>query len=83
MRLANAGRAAALFRAVAAVVDEATFRATDESIGLVLWYLHSIRCESNILNVVDDIPGLEKKESKKTTELEISTLFLLSFPYLF
>jgi proliferating cell nuclear antigen len=35
MRLANAGHAAALFRAVAAVVDEATFRATDESIGLV------------------------------------------------
>jgi proliferating cell nuclear antigen len=35
MRLANAGRAAALFRAVAAVVDEVTFRATDESIGLV------------------------------------------------
>jgi DNA polymerase III sliding clamp (beta) subunit (PCNA family) len=35
MRLANAGHAAALFRAVAAVVDEATFRATEESIGLV------------------------------------------------
>jgi proliferating cell nuclear antigen len=35
MRLANAGHAAALFRAVAAVVEEATFRATEESIGLV------------------------------------------------
>jgi proliferating cell nuclear antigen len=35
IRLANAGHAAALFRAVAAVVDEATFRATEESTGLV------------------------------------------------
>jgi hypothetical protein len=37
MRLANAGHAAALFRAVAAVVEEATFRATEESIGAGLY----------------------------------------------